>query len=287
VQTGQPYKYEGKELEKSFGLEMYDFDARMVDPQLGRTWQLDPHADLYPHISPFASMNNSPPNYVDPNGKDVRVGMQRDDKGNTTITLSSTIYVKGYRDEEMVGQYNQFLKDNAGLLSNTSKNEDGTTTTTNIDMKYELATDEDVARVTNGETRNGDNLIFLGNDEGRSSASGKWNSETDPITGETTKVHNTSFTARLGNSEKNGNTYGSPITAFHEGMHLFGLRDWYRQYTDVKQVGTNDIMVNSTPSNTKPIMSQMHWNNWGKQAQEEKQRTGQNNSILNRFVEEP
>src|SRR5690606_5864397 len=34
----QPHKYQGIELEKNFGLEMFDFHARQYDPQLGRTW---------------------------------------------------------------------------------------------------------------------------------------------------------------------------------------------------------------------------------------------------------
>jgi hypothetical protein len=52
---------------------MFDFDVRQVDPQIGRFTGIDPHADRYVAISPFASINNSPVNTIDPDGKDVRV----------------------------------------------------------------------------------------------------------------------------------------------------------------------------------------------------------------------
>lgn len=279
--AGQPYKYQAKELEKSFGLEIYDFHARMIDPQLGKTWQPDPHADLYSSISPYSSMNNSPSNYIDPNGKDVRIGMQEDNDGNKTITLSSTIYVKGYNQKKKTADYNQFLTDNPGLLTNTKKNEDGTTTT-NIEMKFVEATDEDVARVTNEETRNGDNLMLLGPDNRQSAAAFINKDVKDPVTGLVRQEQFTSFKATMGAKDEH---FGSSKIAFHETMHLFGLRDWYRTVEDRYKVGFHDMMNNSTQTNTKPIMHQIHWNSWGKAALDKQQRSGTNNFILNRPVE--
>lgn len=67
--TGQPLKYQGKELEKSFGVEMYDFTARMYDPQLGRFNSIDPLADKFVRWSPYVGMGDNPVRKIDPDGK--------------------------------------------------------------------------------------------------------------------------------------------------------------------------------------------------------------------------
>ena len=36
------YLFGGKELQNELSLSMYDFEARMQDPQLGRFWGVDP-----------------------------------------------------------------------------------------------------------------------------------------------------------------------------------------------------------------------------------------------------
>jgi RHS repeat-associated protein len=41
------YLYQGKEYQIELGLDTYDFEWRMYDPAIGRTFQLDPHADSY------------------------------------------------------------------------------------------------------------------------------------------------------------------------------------------------------------------------------------------------
>jgi RHS repeat-associated protein len=64
----QPYKYEGKELDRTNGLDFYDFEARAFDPVLMRFTVPDPLAEKYPGISPYAFCGNNPVKYVDPTG---------------------------------------------------------------------------------------------------------------------------------------------------------------------------------------------------------------------------
>ena len=67
-QNFQKYKYSGKELDRQFGLDWYDFHARQQDPLLGRFNSIDPLDEKTPQISPYAYCGGDPINYVDLNG---------------------------------------------------------------------------------------------------------------------------------------------------------------------------------------------------------------------------
>ncbi len=64
-------KYTGKELDRTNGLDLYDFGARMYDPILGRWDRMDPMCEKYYSVSPYAYCHNNPVNRVDPDGRDV------------------------------------------------------------------------------------------------------------------------------------------------------------------------------------------------------------------------
>lgn len=66
--SNQPYKYNGKEWDKEYGLNWYDYGARMYDPSLGRWHTIDPVAEKYCGISPYAYCNNDPVKYIDQTG---------------------------------------------------------------------------------------------------------------------------------------------------------------------------------------------------------------------------
>ena len=66
----QPYKYNGKELDHMHGLDCYDYGARHYDPSLARWMCMDPKAEKYYDVSPYAYCHNNPVNAVDPDGKD-------------------------------------------------------------------------------------------------------------------------------------------------------------------------------------------------------------------------
>jgi RHS repeat-associated protein len=63
------YKFNGMELEEN-NLNTFDFHARMYDPQIGRSFQPDPHADAYASKSPFSFLGNNPICITDPTGMD-------------------------------------------------------------------------------------------------------------------------------------------------------------------------------------------------------------------------
>ena len=65
----QPYKYNGKELERMNGLDLYDYGARWMDAALGRFTTIDPMCEKYYDISPYAYCAGNPVNLVDPDGR--------------------------------------------------------------------------------------------------------------------------------------------------------------------------------------------------------------------------
>ena len=64
----QAYKYTGKELDMKQGLNLYDYGARYYDPATCRFTTMDPMAEMYYSISPYAYCANNPLNAVDPAG---------------------------------------------------------------------------------------------------------------------------------------------------------------------------------------------------------------------------
>ena len=65
--SGNRYRYTGKESGDEIGL--YDFSARFLHTRFGRFTTIDPLAEKYPGISPYAYCNCNPVNLVDPDGE--------------------------------------------------------------------------------------------------------------------------------------------------------------------------------------------------------------------------
>ena len=66
----QPYKYNGKELDRTHGLDWYDYGARNYDATLCQFTTIDPLCEKYYHISPYAYCANNPIIAIDPTGCD-------------------------------------------------------------------------------------------------------------------------------------------------------------------------------------------------------------------------
>ncbi len=71
--TTQPYKYNGKELDRSFGLDWYDYGARWLDGVGGRWSSMDPLCEKYYDVSPYAYCAGNPVNRIDPNGDSIYI----------------------------------------------------------------------------------------------------------------------------------------------------------------------------------------------------------------------
>ena len=71
IQGLQSYKYNGKEFERKDGLNWMDYGARHYDVQVGRFTTVDPLAEKYYSVSPYAYCNNNPMRNVDLRGDTI------------------------------------------------------------------------------------------------------------------------------------------------------------------------------------------------------------------------
>ncbi len=99
--TLQPYKYNGKELDRMHGLDTYDYGARQYAPILGRWDRMDPLCEKYYSISPYAYCMNNPVNLIDPIGMEPVYNMDGEFLGTTS---------EGFTGDVMI--YSGFMKIN-------------------------------------------------------------------------------------------------------------------------------------------------------------------------------
>ena len=82
-----PYKYNSSELEKAFGINLYEMDMRQYDPAIARWTAVDPVT--HHTMSTYTAFDNNPVIWADPSGADA---VQQDDfsgRDQTQFTSSS------------------------------------------------------------------------------------------------------------------------------------------------------------------------------------------------------
>ena len=84
----QPYKYNGKELDRMYGLDWYDYGARHYDAALGRWMCMDPLTEKYYDVSPYVYCHNNSVNRMDPDGK---ADIKKDDSQPYKVTIRNGI----------------------------------------------------------------------------------------------------------------------------------------------------------------------------------------------------
>ena len=67
--TGQPFKFGGKELVNANGMNVFDFGARLYYPAIQPFMNMDFYSEKYQYLSPYLYCSNNPVNAIDPDGK--------------------------------------------------------------------------------------------------------------------------------------------------------------------------------------------------------------------------
>ena len=105
-QSFQNYKFEGKELDRTFGLDNYDIQARQYFAMAPSWDRIDPLAEKYYGISPYSYCMGDPVNFGDYNGKNV---WKHVIKG--AIKVGKTVSKKGVKALNEGATYSQAFSD--------------------------------------------------------------------------------------------------------------------------------------------------------------------------------
>lgn len=106
VTSANPYLYGGKELQDAFGVDYYDSRARFQGTD-GIFLSIDPLAEKFCSLSPYAYCGGNPVNYVDPFGMDI----YRYDEKSKTFSLE----VETDDDFDQIGMFDE-VKDEDGNI---------------------------------------------------------------------------------------------------------------------------------------------------------------------------
>ena len=124
-QGKQNFKYNGKELDKTHGLNQYDYAARFMDPSMIRFTTVDPLAEKYFSWSPYVYVANNPMKFIDPDGKEKLIFFDPK-KGNEERKRATAILISGAEKSKDDGAIHIFSHgNNQGLYPETGGKTEG------------------------------------------------------------------------------------------------------------------------------------------------------------------
>ena len=218
--------FTGKERDEETGYGY--FGARYMDHELMTMWlSVDPMADKYPGISPYAYCVWNPVKLIDPDGKDGRVIINTNG-GQKTITIQTTIYLtsESYSKKR--------LKNCARFYTDWAKRELKPMTINGVTVQFDVTYsvfDEST------QLKPGDNIMSLNPNESERSGT-PCDSEYDKITGTLMRQTAGSYS----NINKNDHGPGKHKGVLHETCHLLGLSDRYYGYNTPFEGFEKDLM---------------------------------------------
>ena len=118
----QPFKYNGKELDHRHGLDLYDYGARQYDAATGRWTTMDPLAEKYYSVSPYAYCHNNPVNRIDSDGCDDFFDgsgnfLWHTSSGDEIKVVTGENFIANFTDMDFRNRYSALIKIGSYYLS--------------------------------------------------------------------------------------------------------------------------------------------------------------------------
>ena len=218
----QNYKFEGKELDRTFGLDNYDIHARQYFSMMPTWDRIDPLAEKFYGISPYSYCGGDPVNFGDYNGEDATVSVYGD-----TITISANIVLTGSQaSQELADVYQQGIDETWGTMKSVEIN----------GKKYSIVWDVNVSV---------DKSIDI-NNKNQLKRDGKTNYLEVGEFGYSS-INSDGFTGKLRSEGREGMPLAWDNPIGHEFGHLMGLEDKYITRGDKRDKTVNIIGDYATP----------------------------------------
>ncbi|KXB47514.1 RHS repeat-associated core domain protein [Bacteroidales bacterium KA00344] len=155
-----PYRFNAKELDEETG--MYYYGARYYEPRLSLWMSCDPLEEKYPNISSYDYCMNNPVKFIDPDGKELKLAGNRQQRIKILTYLQKLTNDKlGVRQDGTViimktgvRNTNKKLTTGTGLISNIVKSDKQMTIEIGKIGSTNYETDVNSTNATNGKGTN-------------------------------------------------------------------------------------------------------------------------------------
>jgi RHS repeat-associated protein len=221
----------------------YDyFGARYYDARIGRFLSADPHARLYPALTPYAFVGDNPLTFVDPTGRDSTFYIsQETNTASVTQLQKSAGQVGAVLKQNEVPMTVKFIPYGANIAGvvGSDPDEQGVPRTLTVVLRPILLDDTDVQ-------------ILVSDDTNPSLRERKESGEVGPNTEGISVVGSKEGLVTADALNRNGLTeigFGNIIV--HEGLHGAGLPDTYRRGSLMAKSKTPEEVNRPTQSLTQ------------------------------------